>query len=156
MSCLYNMKLTDLKSAKGSRKKRKNLGRGRSSGLGNTCGRGDNGQGQRSGGGMRRGFEGGQTPLYRRLPKFQTNERINRLEFAIVNLKQLQKLSGEKEITPELLKEKGIILSIKDGVRVLSKGEIKFAATIKASHFSEEAKKKIEAAGGKCEVLKKE
>ncbi len=149
------MKLTDLKPAKGSRRKRKELGRGRASGHGNTCCRGDNGQGQRSGGGMRRGFEGGQTPLYRRLPKFQTNERSNRLEFVVVNLKQLQSLSSEKEITPEILKEKGIIASLKDGVRILAKGEMKFSATIKANHFSEEAKKKIEAAGGKCELISK-
>ncbi len=147
------MKLTDLKPAKGSRKKRKEVGRGRASGHGNTCCRGDNGQGQRAGKGKRLGFEGGQTPLYRRLPKMQTNERANRLEFVIVNLSQLQKLSGEKQITPELLKEKGIIDSLKDGIRILAKGDISFACTIKASHFSEEAKKKIEAAGGKCEVL---
>lgn len=150
------MNLLDLKPAKGSRRKRKELGRGRSSGLGNTCGRGDNGQGQRAGKGKRRGFEGGQTPLYRRLPKMQTNERANRLEYNIVNLSQLQKLSGEKEITIELLKEKGIIATVKDGLRILSKGEIKHACTIKANHFSEEAKKKIEAAGGKCELLGKE
>ncbi len=150
------MNLSDLKPAKGSRRKRKDLGRGRSSGLCNTCGRGDNGEGQRAGKGKRRGFEGGQTPLYRRLPKMQTNERANRLDYNIVNLSQLQKLSGEKEITIELLKEKGIIATIKDGLRILSKGEVKHAYTIKAYHFSEEAKKKIEAAGGKCELLGKE
>lgn len=150
------MNLLDLKPAKGSRRKRKELGRGRASGHGNTCCRGDNGQGQRAGKGKRLGFEGGQTPLYRRLPKMQTNERPNRLEYNVVNLKQLEKLSGEKVITLELLKEKGIIATVKDGLRVLSAGEIKHACTIKANHFSEEAKKKIEAAGGKCEVLGKE
>ncbi len=149
------MKLTDLKSARGSRKKPKEVGRGRASGHGNTCCRGDNGQGQRAGKGKRPGFEGGQTPLYRRLPKYQTNERPNKLTWSIVNLNDLERLSGAKVITPELLLEKGIIDSLNDGLRVLGSGEIKFSATIKANHFSAQAKQKIEASGGKCELIEK-
>ena len=147
------MKLTDLKSKEGSRKKSKLVGRGRSSGHGKTCCRGNNGQGQRSGPGSRPGFEGGQTPLYRRLPKFQTNERPNRKYFSIVNLSDMDKLTNCKEITPELLVDKGIIDDVNDGLRVLGNGEIKFSCTVKANHFSESAKKKIEAAGGKCEII---
>ena len=148
------MKMTDLKSKEGSRRKPKNVGRGRSSGHGKTCCRGNNGQGQHDGKGRRLGFEGGQTPLYRRLPKFQTNERPNKMRYSIINLKNLEKLSDYKEITPKLLLEKGIIDHINDGVRVLGDGNIKFPATIKANYFSESAKKKIEASGGKCEVIK--
>lgn len=147
------MRLIDLKANKGSRRKKKMLGRGRSSGLGNTCGRGDDGQGQRAGGGMRPGFEGGQTPFYRRLPKFQTNERPNRLTWSIVNLKDLEKLSDCKEITPEVLLENGIIDKLNDGLRVLGTGEIKFKAIVKANYFTPSAKEKIEKAGGKCEVI---
>lgn len=147
------MKLLDLKSSKGSRKKPKTIGRGRGSGHGKTCCRGNNGQGQRTGNAIRAGFEGGQTPLYRRLPKFQSNERPNRRFWTIVNLSDLENLSGHKEITPKLLLEKGIIDGLNDGVRVLGDGEIKFATTIKANHFSKSAKEKIEAAGGKCELL---
>ena len=147
------MQLTDLKSAKGSRRKRKEVGRGTGSGHGKTCCRGNNGQGQRSGKGQRLGFEGGQTPMYRRLPKFQTNERPNRLIWAIVNLNDLEKLSASKVITPELLLEKGVIDNLNDGLRILGNGEIKFSVTIKAHHFSSSAKEKIEAAGGKCELI---
>ena len=147
------MKLIDLQSAKGSRRKRKTVGRGTGSGHGKTSCRGNNGEGQRSGKGQRAGFEGGQTPMYRRLPKLQTNERPNRLIWAIVNLGDLEKLSASKIITPELLLEKGIIDNLNDGLRVLGNGEIKFSATIKAHHFSGSAKEKIEAAGGKCELI---
>ena len=148
------MKLVDLKPRDGSRRKPKEVGRGRSSGHGKTCCRGNNGQGQRAGGGMRPGFEGGQTPIYRRLPKFQTNERPNRRYWTIINLKDLEKVSGHKQITPELLLKSGVIDNLNDGLRILGNGEIKFSATIKAHHFSQSAKEKIEAAGGKCELIK--
>ena len=147
------MKLTDLKSAKGSRKRPKEVGRGTGSGHGKTSCRGNNGEGQRSGKGKRPGFEGGQTPTYRRLPKFQTNERPNRKEWTIINLYDLEKLSSYKEITPELLLEKGIIDKIMDGVRVLGEGKISFQSAVKAHHFSKQAKEKIEASGGKCIIL---
>lgn len=147
------MRLIDLKSNKGSRRKAKEVGRGRGSGHGKTSCRGHNGQGSRAGKGKRLGFEGGQTPLYRRLPKFQTNEIPNRRFWTIVNLKDLEKLSDCKEITPKILLEKGVIDEINDGIRVLGEGEIKFNATIKASHFSRQAKEKIEKAGGKWEII---
>lgn len=147
------MKLIDLKAAKGSRRKPKEVGRGTGSGHGKTSCRGNNGQGQRSGKGKRRGFEGGQTPIYRRLPKFQTNERPNKKQWAIVNLGDLEKLSSHKEITPELLLEKGLIDKINNGVRILGNGEIKFSALFKAHHFSKQAKEKIEANGGKCTII---
>ena len=147
------MKLTDLKSNEGSRKKRRIVGRGTGSGHGKTSTRGNNGQGQRAGKGHRAGFEGGQTPIYRRFPKFQTNERPNRLYWTIVNLSNLNSLSDCKEITPALLLEKGIIDKINDGVKVLADGELKFPAVIKANKFSEAAKKKIESAGGKWEII---
>ena len=147
------MILTSLKSKHGSRRKPKVVGRGRASGHGKTCCKGHNGQLARTGAAIRPGFEGGQTPTYRRLPKFQTNERPNRLTWKIVNLSCLNSLSAEKLITPELLLEKGIIDKVYDGLRVLGDGEIKFAVTIQASHFSESAKKKIEAAGGKWEIV---
>jgi large subunit ribosomal protein L15 len=147
------MQLTELRSAKGSRKKSKTVGRGTGSGHGKTSCRGNNGQGQRAGKGHRAGFEGGQTPMYRRLPKFQTNERPNRLIWAIVNLSDLEGLSGSKVITPELLLEEGVIDYLNDGLRVLGDGEIKSSVTVKAHHFSKSAKEKIEAAGGKCELI---
>ena len=147
------MKLIDLKSAKGSRKKKKEVGRGPGSGHGKTSCRGNNGQGQRAGKGHRAGFEGGQTPIYRRLPKFQTNERPNKLIWTIINLSNLENLSSSKIITPELLLEKGVIDNLNDGLRILGNGEIKFSATIKAHHFSHSAKEKIESAGGKCELI---
>lgn len=149
------MKLLDLKPRKGSRKKAKLVGRGRSSGHGKTCCRGNNGQGQRAGKGMKGGFEGGQTPLYRRLPKFQTNERPNKKTWAIVNLSVLNKLSNHKEITPKLLLDEGIIDKLCDGLRILGDGEIKFSATISAHYFSSGAKQKIEASGGKCVLIGK-
>lgn len=147
------MKLLNLKSKFGSRKKSKEVGRGRGSGHGKTCCKGHNGQIQRSGSSIRAGFEGGQTPMYRRLPKFQTNERVNRLSWKIVNLRDLEKLSECKQITPQVLLEKGIIDDIDDGVRILGDGEIKFSTHVKAHYFSESAKKKIEASGGKCELI---
>ena len=147
------MKLNDLKSAKGSRRRRKEVGRGTGSGHGKTSCRGNNGQGQRSGKGGKTGFEGGQTPIYRRLPKFQTNERPNKRQWVIVNLSDLEILSSHKEITPEILLKEGVVDKINDGVRVLGGGKINFQVSIKAHHFSKQAKEKIEASGGKCIVI---
>lgn len=149
------MKLTDLKSNEGSRKKRRIVGRGPGSGHGKTSTRGNNGQGQRAGKGKRPGFEGGQTPIYRRFPKFQTNERPNKLCWTKINLSDLNNLSDCKEITPQLLLEKGIIDKINDGVKVLADGELNFSVVVKANKFSEAAKKKIESAGGKWEIISK-
>lgn len=147
------MNLTDLKSKEGARRKAKEVGRGRASGHGKTCCRGNNGQGQRAGKGMRLGFEGGQTPLYRRLPKIQTNERPNKLIWTIVNLSDLNSLSMHKEITPELLLEAGTIKHLYDGLKILGNGELTFSPSIKAHSFSKQAKEKIEAKGGKCIII---
>ena len=149
------MDLNQLKPAKGGRRKAKQVGRGRASGHGKTSCRGHNGQGARPGKGKRPGFEGGQTPIFRRLPKFQTNERPNRKVWAQVNLSDLEKLSGEKLITPELLLEKGIIDKLYDGLRILGDGELSSPVTIKANYFTQSAKEKIEAKGGKWEIIKR-
>lgn len=146
------MKLHELKPAEGSTHKRKRLGRGTSSGHGKTSGRGHKGQGARSGGGVRPGFEGGQNPLYQRLPK-RGFTNIHRKEYAIVNLERLNDFEAGTVVTPELLKEKGIIRAIRDGVKVLGDGELNVALTVRANKFSKSALEKINAAGGKAEVL---
>lgn len=149
------MRLIDLRANQGARRKKKRVGRGIGSGHGKTSCRGNNGQGQHDGKGRKPGFEGGQTPLYRRFPKFQVNERPNKLEWTIINLSCLEKLTGCKEITPSILLEKEIIDKLRDGVKVLGEGELKSPITVKAHKFSEAAKKKIEAAGGKWEEIRK-
>jgi len=146
------MKLHELKPAEGSRKERKRVGRGTSSGWGKTAGRGHKGQKARSGGGVRPGFEGGQNPLYRRLPK-RGFTNPNRVEYAEVNLDRLNRFDANTEVTPELLLETGVISSLKDGVKILGNGEVTVALTVKANKFSQSAVEKIEAAGGKTEVI---
>lgn len=142
--------LASLSPKEGSVHYRKRLGRGRGSGLGQTAGKGHKGQLARSGGKVRRGFEGGQSPLIRRLPKFGFSNVDFANRFTIVNLSQLESMSGE--ITPETLKSAGIIK--KGPVKVLAHGKISKALTVKAHKFSESAAKAIQAAGGKIEVLK--
>ncbi|WP_134704786.1 50S ribosomal protein L15 [Ammoniphilus sp. YIM 78166] len=146
------MKLHELKPAEGSRKERKRVGRGTSSGWGKTAGRGHKGQKARSGGGVRPGFEGGQNPLYRRLPK-RGFTNPNRVEYAEVNLDRLNRFEANTEVTPELLLETGVVSSLKDGVKILGNGELTVALTVKANKFSQSAVEKIEAAGGKTEVI---
>ncbi len=146
------MKLHELKPAEGSRKERKRVGRGTSSGWGKTAGRGHKGQKARSGGGVRPGFEGGQNPLYRRLPK-RGFTNPNRVEYAEVNLDKLNRFEANTEVTPELLLETGVVSSLKDGVKILGNGELTVALTVKANKFSQSAVEKIEAAGGKTEVI---
>lgn len=146
------MKLHELKPAEGSRKERKRVGRGTSSGWGKTAGRGHKGQKARSGGGVRLGFEGGQNPLYRRLPK-RGFTNPNRVEYAEVNLDRLNRFEANTEVTPEVLLETGVISSLKDGVKILGNGEVTVALTVKANKFSQSAVEKIEAAGGKTEVI---
>ncbi|MBP1933044.1 50S ribosomal protein L15 [Ammoniphilus resinae] len=146
------MKLHELKPAEGSRKERKRVGRGTSSGWGKTAGRGHKGQNARSGGGVRPGFEGGQNPLYRRLPK-RGFTNPNRVEYTIVNLDALNRFEANTEVTPELLLETGVISSLNDGVKILGNGEINVSLTVKANKFSQTAVEKIEAAGGKTEVI---
>lgn len=142
--------LSQLAPKEGSKHYQKRLGRGRGSGLGQTAGKGHKGQLARSGGVSRRGFEGGQTPLIRRLPKFGFNNTDFQTKYEVVNLSQLDKLSGE--INPETLKKAG--LTHKSPIKILGNGKITKALTVKAHKFSEAAKKAIEAAGGKTEVLK--
>ncbi|EAC8232107.1 TPA: 50S ribosomal protein L15 [Listeria monocytogenes] len=146
------MKLHELKPSEGSRKERNRVGRGTGSGNGKTSGRGHKGQKARSGGGVRLGFEGGQLPLFRRIPK-RGFTNINRKEFAIVNLDVLNRFEDGTEVTPELLVETGIIRNEKSGIKILSDGNIEKKLTVKANKFSAAAKEAIEAAGGKTEVI---
>lgn len=146
------MKLHELSSAEGSRKARKRVGRGIGSGMGKTATRGHKGQNARSGGGVRPGFEGGQNPLYRRLPKRGFTNRF-RKEFAIVNLTELNKFAAGTDVTPELLLESGVIKNARDGIKILGNGEITVQLNVKANKFSQSAVEKIQAAGGKTEVI---
>jgi large subunit ribosomal protein L15 len=146
------MKLHELVSSPGSRKERKRVGRGTSSGTGKTSGRGHKGQNSRSGGGVRPGFEGGQNPLYRRLPKRGFNNPT-RKEFAIVNIEELNNFAEGTEVTPEVLMESGIVKNPMAGIKVLGNGEVTVKLTVKANKFSQSAVEKIEAAGGKTEVI---
>ncbi|MDF4766266.1 50S ribosomal protein L15, partial [Vibrio parahaemolyticus] len=122
------------------------------SGNGKTAGKGHKGQNARSGGGVRLGFEGGQTPLFRRLPK-RGFTNINRKEFAIVNLSTLNRFEDGTEVTPELLLETGVISKLNDGVKILASGAVEKKLTVKAHKFSSSAKEAIEAAGGSVEVI---
>ena len=146
------MKLHTLKPNEGSIKNRKRVGRGQGSGTGKTSGRGEKGQNARSGGGVRVGFEGGQMPLFRRMPK-RGFKNINRKEYAIVNLETLNKFEDGAEVTPALLVESGIIKDEKDGIKVLGNGTLNKQLTVKASKFSASAKEAIESKGGKAEVI---
>lgn len=146
------MKLHELQPAEGSRKVRNRVGRGTSSGNGKTSGRGQKGQNSRSGGGVRLGFEGGQTPLFRRVPK-RGFTNINRKEYAIVNLDTLNRFEDGTVVTPALLIETKIIKSEKSGIKVLGNGQVERKLTVKASKFSQAAKEAIEAAGGSIEVI---
>ncbi len=143
------MKLHDLSPADGSRKNRKRIGRGPGSGLGKTAGRGHKGQRSRAGFSRRRGFEGGQMPLLRRVPK-RGFTNIFRIEYEIVNLAGLADWKGA--VTPELLAEKGRVRPGRP-VKILGQGEIKKKLKVSAHKFSATARRKIEAAGGSCEVL---
>ena len=146
------MKLHELQYAEGARKTRKRVGRGTSSGTGKTAGRGQKGQGARSGGGKKPGFEGGQTPLFMRLPK-RGFTNFNKLEYAIVNLDQLNTFEAGTVVCPKALKEAGLIKKELDGVKVLGNGTLEKAITVKAHKFSKSALAAIEAAGGKTEVI---
>lgn len=143
------MKLHDLSPAAGSTHKRKRLGRGPGSGTGKTAGRGHKGQKSRSGYSRRLGFEGGQMPLVRRVPK-RGFTNIFRKEFAVVNVRDLNELEGE--VTPEILVEKGLVRKGMP-VKVLAEGELSAALKVQAHRFSRAAQEKIEAAGGSCEEL---
>ena len=146
------MKLHTMKPAAGSRTKRKRIGRGIGSGFGKTSGRGHGGQNSRSGGGVRLGFEGGQIPLFQRLPK-RGFTNINRKEYAIVNLDTLNRFDEGTEVTPELLIESGIVSNAKSGIKILGNGILEKKITVKAHKFSASAKEAIEKAGGQTEVI---
>lgn len=146
------MKLHELQYEEGSRKSRKRVGRGPGSGSGKTSGRGMDGQNSRSGGGVRLGFEGGQTPLFQTLPK-RGFSNINRKDYAIVNVEELNVFENGTTVTPELLLEKRIIRKVLSGVKILGNGELTKKLTVSANKFSQTAKATIEAAGGTVEEL---
>ncbi len=146
------MKLHELKPAEGSRKVRNRVGRGIGSGNGKTSGRGHKGQNSRSGGGVRPGFEGGQNPLFRRIPK-RGFTNINRKEYAIVNLDALNRFEDGAEVTAALLLETGIVSNEKAGIKILGHGTLSKKLTVKAHKFSASAKEAIENAGGSIEVI---
>ncbi|MBQ7891290.1 MAG: 50S ribosomal protein L15 [Erysipelotrichaceae bacterium] len=146
------MKLHELKYTEGARRSTKRLGRGNGSGLGKTSGKGHKGQNARSGGGVRLGFEGGQTPLARRLPK-RGFTNFTRKEYAIVNVELLNKFENGVVVTPELLVEMGMVKKVLNGIKILGEGELEKALTVKAHKFSKSAVEVIEKAGGKVEVI---
>ena len=147
------MKLHELKYNEGSKKAIKRVGRGPSSGTGKTSGRGQNGQNARSGGGVSAVFEGGQLPLYRRLPKRGFSNAMFKKVYAVINVSDLNMFDEGTVVTPELLKEMGIIKNALSGIKVLGNGELEKKLEVRAHKFSETAKQKIEAAGGKAEVM---
>ncbi|HME62290.1 MAG TPA: 50S ribosomal protein L15 [Candidatus Binatia bacterium] len=146
------MRLDDLRPAAGSNKKRKRVGRGDGSGHGKTSGRGHKGQGARSGGNTKPGFEGGQMPLQRRLPKRGFHNPF-RIEMSVVNLSQLESFSADSDITPETLMEHGYISGKSRRIKILGDGSLSKALRVKAHGFSAKAKEKIEAAGGTTELI---
>lgn len=148
------MKLHQLAPAEGSTKSPKRLGRGIGSGIGKTSGRGTKGQNSRSGGGVRVGFEGGQMPLTRRLPRRGFNNSQFRKEYNVINVSDLKDFKENTVVTVELLKEKNMISKIAPyGLKVLGNGNLEVALTVKAAKFSQSAMQKIAKAGGKAEVL---
>ena len=146
------MKLHELTYTKGARKSAKRLGRGIGSGTGKTAGKGEKGQKARSGGGTRLGFEGGQMPLYRRIPK-RGFTNINTVKYAVVNLEELNAFEDGSVVTPTLLVEKGIVKKELGGVKILARGELSKKLTVKAHKFSQKASEAIVKLGGKAEVI---
>ncbi|AOH38677.1 50S ribosomal protein L15 [Dialister pneumosintes] len=146
------MKLHELKPAEGSRRPRRRVGRGIGSGMGKTATRGTKGQWSRTGGGTRPGFEGGQMPLYRRLPK-RGFKNIFAKKYAEVNVEQLNCFDNGAVVDPAALIEAGILKNVLEGVRVLGNGELTKSLTVVAQGFTKSAQQKIEAAGGKAEVI---
>jgi LSU ribosomal protein L15P len=148
------MKLHELKPAEGAVKSKKRVGRGTGSGMGKTATRGQKGQNSRSGGGVRPGFEGGQMPLFRRLPKRGFNNSVFEKVYSIINVDKLNGFEDGTEVTPALLVESGVIRKLeKDGVKILGNGKLEKNISVKASKFTKSAVEKIEAAGGKAEVI---
>ena len=146
------MKLHELHAPKGATKAPKRKGRGTATGQGKTAGRGMNGQNSRSGGGVRLGFEGGQMPLYRRIPK-RGFTNMNSKTIIGINVSALERFDNDAEVTVETLIKAGIVKNPRDGVKILGNGELTKKLTVKVNAFSEGAKSKIEALGGTCEVI---
>ena len=148
------MKLHELQPAAGSKKTRTRVGRGLGSGLGKTSGRGQKGQNSRSGGGVRSGFEGGQMPLYRRLPKRGFNNSVFAKQYAEVNVEQLNRFEDGATVDPVALIKAGILKNVRDGIRILGNGSLESKnLTVIANGFTKSAEEKITAAGGKVEVI---
>ena len=146
------MKLNEMKYNDGARKEIKRLGRGQGSGQGKTAGKGHKGQNARSGGGVAIGFEGGQTPFFKRVPK-RGFTNMNRLEYAVINLSDLNRFEEGATVTPELLKEAGLVKKQLDGIKVLANGNLENKVNVKCHKISETAKAAIEKAGGTVEVI---
>ena len=146
------MRIHELKKPEGSTKAPKRIGRGQGTGQGTTAGRGMNGQNSRSGGGVRLGFEGGQMPLYRRLPKRGFNNKWAK-EYAEINVQDLNRFEDGAVVDLDAMLEAGLVKQVKDGVKVLGNGELDKKLTVKAEKFSKSAAEKIEKAGGKAEVI---
>lgn len=147
------MRLNDVKPQAGSKKRRRRVGRGISAGQGASAGLGMRGQKSRSGGGTRPGFEGGQQPLYRRLPKLKGFPIINQKQYTTINVSKLGSLAANTEVTLASLKEAGIVTAVKGPLKILGDGELNVPLSVKAAAFTTSARSKIEAAGGSCEVL---
>ena len=146
------MKLHELQYNEGARRERKRIGRGQGSGTGKTAGKGNKGQNARSGGGVAIGFEGGQTPLYRRIPK-RGFTNFTRKEFAVVNVESLNKFEDGTTVTPEMLIATKLARKELDGIKILGAGELTKKLTVQANKFSKTAVEVIEKAGGKAEVI---
>ena len=146
------MRLDELQPAEGSRFTRKRVGRGIGSGTGKTSGKGHKGQNARSGGGVRPGFEGGQMPLYRRLPK-RGFTNIFAKQYVTINVEVLERFEDGTEVTAEVLKEAGVISKVLDGVKILGRGELTKKLNVKVANYTASAKEKIEKVGGKAEVI---
>ena len=147
------MKLHTLAPADGATKERKRVGRGVGSGPGKTSGKGHKGQNARSGGGVRPGFEGGQLPLFRRLPKRGFSNANFKVRYAVINLSDLNRFEDGAVVTPEILKEMGLVKNQLDGIKVLGNGTLEKKVNVKAHKFSSVAKEQIEKMGGKAEVI---
>lgn len=146
------MNLHKLEAPKGASRNPKRKGRGTATGQGKTAGRGMNGQNSRSGGGVRLGFEGGQMPLYRRIPKRGFHNKWAKV-YSEVNVEDLNRFEAGTLVTPQLLKEAGLVKQVIDGVKILGNGELKVNLTVQAQKFTKSAIEKLEAAGGKAEVI---
>ncbi|MBF2018114.1 MAG: 50S ribosomal protein L15 [Richelia sp. RM2_1_2] len=147
------MRLQDVRPQEGSKKRRRRVGRGISAGQGASCGFGMRGQKSRSGSGTRPGFEGGQQPLYRRIPKLKGFPVVNRKKYTTINVEKLSSLPANTEVNVTLLRENGILTAVQGPLKILGDGELNVALKVQAAAFTETARSKIEAAGGSCEVV---